>query len=179
MGLVDRVILTIYTFALAFISLLSVLLALGWDEPERVLRIAMVTQGGRVAVGLVGLVFFAVSVRLLYFAFNRPNRNRAVVHEAQLGEVRISLEAVENLVSRVARGIKGIRDVRPFVRMSPEGLEVRLRVWVSPDVGIPELTQHLQEEIVRYVRNVVGVGVMGVETFVENITTESRRARVE
>ncbi|MBE3590458.1 MAG: hypothetical protein IMW98_06510 [Firmicutes bacterium] len=46
-------------------------------------------------------------------------------------------------------------------------------------MSIPELTQHMQEEIARYVRSVVGVGVANVETFVENITTESRRARVE
>lgn len=179
MGLVDRIILTIYTFALAFFSLAIVLLALGWDEPQSLLAAAVATQSGRVALGLAGLVFFAVSVRLLYFAFNRPNRHRAVVHEAELGEVRISLEAVENLVARVARGIKGVRDVRPVVRDGPEGLDVRLRVWVSPDVSIPELTQHMQEEIARYVRSVVGVGVANVETFVENITTESRRARVE
>ncbi|MBE3590668.1 MAG: alkaline shock response membrane anchor protein AmaP, partial [Firmicutes bacterium] len=116
MGLVDRIILTIYTFALAFFSLAIVLLALGWDEPQSLLAAAVATQSGRVALGLAGLVFFAVSVRLLYFAFNRPNRHRAVVHEAELGEVRISLEAVENLVARVARGIKGVRDVRPVVR---------------------------------------------------------------
>ncbi|MBX6349882.1 MAG: alkaline shock response membrane anchor protein AmaP [Clostridia bacterium] len=179
MGLVDRVILTIYTFALAFISLLSVLLSLGWEEPERALRLAMTTQSGRVAVGLAGLVFFAVSVRLLYFAFHRPNRARAVVHQAELGEVRVSLEAVESLISRVARGVKGVREARPHVRPAEGGLDVRLVAAVSPDVNIPELSRHLQEEIARYVRNVVGVAVTNVDTFVENITSESRRARVE
>lgn len=179
MGIFDRVILTLYTFSLAFVSLGALLLALGWSKPMEAVQELLASGSGRVGLGIVATIFFGVSVRLLWFAFRRPQRYRAVVHEGDLGEVRITLEAVENLVQRVARGVPGVRDVKPAVARGERGLEVYLRLWVAPDVNIPRLGEELREEIRRYVQEVVGVEVVHVDLSVENITLESRRARVE
>lgn len=179
MRLVDRVILTLYTFALAFLSLSTVLLALGWNQPLDAFQTAARTVEGRWTLGILGLIFFAVSLRLLYAGFRRQRDGRPVRHEAALGEVFISLDAIENLVGRVARGQRGVRDARPAVETGPEGLCVRLRTWVSPDVNIPRLAEDLQQEIGRYVEQVVGVQVAEVRIAVENITTEARRSRVD
>ncbi|MDI3269552.1 MAG: alkaline shock response membrane anchor protein AmaP [Bacillota bacterium] len=179
MGIFDRVILTLYTFSLAFVSLGALLLALGWSKPMEGVQEVLLSSSGRVVLGMVATIFFGVSVRLLWFAFRRPQRYRAVVHQGDLGEVRITLEAVENLVQRVARGVQGVREVKPAVARGERGLEVYLRLWVAPDVNIPRLADLLRQEIRRYVEDVVGVEVVQVDLSVENITSENRRARVE
>lgn len=144
------------------------------DEIERLLADA----NGRWATGLVGLVFFVASVRLLYFAFRRRGVGRGVVHDSDLGEVRISMNAVENLVSRVARQQRGVRDVRSLAAFTDGRISVDLRTWVGPDVSIPELTDLLQKEVVRYVRNVIGIDVSQVRVQVVNIA-EGRRGKAD
>lgn len=178
MGIFDRVILTIYTFALTFLSAAFVALALGWREPLDHVGKVLENPNGRWAIGLTGAVFFIASVRLLYFAFRRAG-GRAVVHENELGEVRISLDAVENLVVRVARHQRGVREVRALAEIAEGRVRVYLRVWVSPDLSIPELGQTLQREVARQVREVTGAEAAEVRVHVVNVTSEGRRVRSE
>lgn len=179
MGIADRIILTLYTIALTLFSLLAVAVAFGWSRPLDTVLAALQASSGRAAVASVGAIFFLSSVRLLILAFRRRQPGQQVVHETELGEVRISLDAVENLMQRVARQVKGVRDVRPAVRLSPEGVEARLRVWVAPDISIPDVARELQDELRRSVQNVVGVELAALDVHVENVTTEVRRGRVE
>ncbi len=179
MGLFDRIILTIYTFALTFLSAAFVAMAAGWSVPLDAVRDILDLQQGRLAVGVTAGAFFVASVRLLYFAFRRRGVGRTVRHDTDLGEVRISLAAVENLVTRVARQQSGVREVRPMAEVRDGAIRVTLRAVVSPDVSIPEMSDLLQKEVVRYVRNVVGVDVSEVRVIISNISSEHRRGRVE
>lgn len=177
MGLLDRLLLTVYTLALTVFSAITVVVALGDQRPFHAFQVVLLTATGRWITGGISLLVLASSVRLLYSAFARPRIQ--VVHETELGDVRISREAVENLVQRVARQIRGVRDVRARVALASDGVEARARIWVSPDVGIPGLAQQMQDEVRRAVREVVGVELTLFEVRVENITTEGRRVRVE
>lgn len=178
MGVFDRIILTIYTFALTFLSAAFVALAAGWLTPLDRIRTVLGDPNGRWAIGLTGSIFFVASVRLLYFGFRRRATGRAVVHDTDLGEVRISLEAVENLIARVARHQRGVREARPLVAIAEGRISAYLRIWVAPDVHIPELTGSLQREIVRQVGAVMGAEVSDVRIDVINVS-EPRRSRVE
>jgi uncharacterized alkaline shock family protein YloU len=173
-SLFDRVVLTFYTFALLFISALAVAMAVsGWTSPLETALFYLRRPESRWAVGAVGAVFFLVSARLLYLAFRR-RPSAAVVHSASLGEVRISLGAVENLVSRVARGMKGVRDVRVGGEVRRERLYLSLRLEVGPEVAIPELADALQKEVARQVRQVVGTEVAGVSVQIKDIVGRTR-----
>ncbi len=177
MGLLDRLLLTVYTVALTLFSAITVVVALGDQRPFHAFQLALVNPEGRWITGLVSLLVLASSVRLLYSAFARPRMQ--VVHETDLGDVRIAREAVENLVQRVARQVRGVRDIRARVALGPDGVVAWARVWVSPDVGIPGLARQVQDEVRRAMREVVGVELSELRLHVENISTEGRRTRVE
>ncbi|MCL4425986.1 MAG: alkaline shock response membrane anchor protein AmaP [Firmicutes bacterium] len=179
MGILDRVILIVYNFTLAFLSSLIVLLALGWTSPLLWLSSSLASGQGRVLVGLSGLALFLLSLRLIYLGFRRRYGGQTVIQETPLGEVRIALEAIENLVKKVARQVPGVRDVRAGVTNQPAGVAASLRITVSPDVNIPEVSDQVQNSIKNYVRSVVGIGVTEVRIAVENITNEVKRSRVE
>jgi len=102
-----------------------------------------------------------------------------VVHETSMGEVRISLEAVENLVRKVARSTKGVREVKASVRHNKDELSVALRCTVSPEVSIPEVSEEIQNSVRQYVKRVVGVELAEVQLEVENIANDSRRGRLD
>lgn len=181
MGILDSVILTIYTLAMMVLSLLMVLGAVvpDWIKPAEWLTTAMSTTRGLVSVGLIGFIFFASSVRLITLAFRRQGGGQPVVHETAMGEVRISLEAVENLIRKVARSTKGVREVKAVVRHDKEDLSVSLRCTISPEVSIPEVSEEIQNNVRQYVKRVVGVDLAEVQLEVENIANDSRRGRLD
>ncbi|BDG59880.1 alkaline shock response membrane anchor protein AmaP [Caldinitratiruptor microaerophilus] len=176
MGTLDRVILTLYTLSLAILSFLTALYAVSPDWVPIVRWFEEARSGpNRLVLGLVGAAFFAVSVRLIFFAFARRGAGQAVVHETEVGEVRISLSAVESLVRRVARGIKGVRDVKAGVFLGPSGLVAEIRGTLSPDVSIPDVSAEMQSAVKAQVHRVVGVEVAEVRVRVESLATEPRR----
>ncbi len=179
MGIFDRIILTLYTIALTVISAAFVALATGWLMPLNYIETVLSDINGRWVVGLAGSAFFVASVRLLYFAFRRSGGSRSIVHRSELGEVRVSLEAVENLVTRVAVLKPGVKDVRASAGATNGKVTVNLRIRVSPDTSIPQLSDELQREVARQVRNVIGVEVAQVRLHVTSITTDNKRGRVE
>lgn len=175
----DQIILTLYIFTLAAISVIAVFASLHVWQPQLWIDAGLTSTPGRLFIGLAGAIFFVVSFRLIYAAFRRRGAGQAVVHETALGNVRISLDAVENLVRKVARGIKGVREMQAEVGRSPDGLSIGLRGVISPDVSIPEVSEEIQTAVKSYVRRVVGVDVAEVRIEVENITNESRRSRLD
>jgi len=177
MGALDRVLLFVYTVALMVCAAVSLVISLGYQAPFRAFELAFHTAQGRWTTGAVSLLVLVASVRLLYSAFAQPRVH--VVHVTELGEVRISREAVEHLLQRVARQVRGVRDVRPRATISGESIAAHLRIWVSPDVNIPGLAGQLQEELRRAVREVVGVELTELHVAVESITAEARRTRLE
>ena len=177
MGALDRVLLSVYAVALMAFAAVSLLVSLGYQEPFRLFQLAFATLQGRWVTGAISLLVLVAGVRLISSAFASPRVQ--VVHVTDLGEVRISREAVEHLIQRVARQVRGVRDVRPQVSIAPESLAARIRIWVSPDVNIPGLAAQLQDELRRAVHEVVGVELTELDVAVENITAEVRRGRVE
>jgi uncharacterized alkaline shock family protein YloU len=181
LGIIDRIVLTIYTLALAIFSGLMTVVAIfpRWAQPHLWLEETLRTARGRWALGLIGAAFFAVSVRLIAVAFMRRGGGQPVVHETSLGEVRISLDAVENLVRRTARSIKGVREIKAVVTNAKDGLHVLLAGTISPEVSIPDVSEEIQSAVRQYVKRVVGVDLVEVRLEVENIGNEGRRSRLD
>jgi uncharacterized alkaline shock family protein YloU len=93
--------------------------------------------------------------------------------------VRISLDAVENLVRKTARGIKGVREIKAVVSHTKDGLHVFLTGTISPEVSIPEVSEEIQSQVRNYVKRVVGVELVDIRIEVENIANEGRRTRLD
>ncbi|MDP2871710.1 MAG: alkaline shock response membrane anchor protein AmaP [Bacillota bacterium] len=181
-GVFDRVVLALFTLAVAVISFLFLAMAaLGWLAPVNYLWevLRFTNYNGRWLIGVLSSLSLIVSLRFLYFGFRRDRPWQTLIHQTDMGEVRISLSAVENLVTKVARSLKGVRDVRASVFPTPGGLGVRVRGVVSPEVNVPETAREIQQAVTDYTRNVVGVEVTEVKVMVQNITNETRRGRVE
>lgn len=182
LGIIDRVVLTLYTFSLALLSGLMVVVAIApdWAQPHVWFEEALRSGGrGRWAIGLIGAVFFAVSVRLISIAFRRKGGGQPVIHETSMGEVRISLDAVENLIRKTARSIKGVREIKVVVTHGKDGLHVFLSGTISPEVSIPEVSEEIQGSVRQYVKRVVGVDLIDIRLEVENIANEGRRTRLD
>lgn len=171
MGIFDRIILSIYTLLLAFLSLGVVLLSL------RLISLELVWTGisyvnGRWEAGLVGAVFFLVSLRLLLAGIRSHRAKDAIVHHTDMGDVHISLDAIKNLVEKTSRHTRGVRGVKVRVEHDGHGLKVYLKAVVSPENNVPSVSEELQKKVHEHIKTTVGVELVDVQILVENISND-------
>ncbi len=172
MGPFDRVLLTIYTLAVSIVAVLGLLMLFGLLTP--VSPSEYVTREVQAAV--LG-VFLLVGLRLMVSGKQKKPDRQAIVDETVLGEVKVSLTAIESLIVKVASAVPGVREVRPRVVSDGGSIAIEIKATVTPDVSIPELSQNMQKTVQDAVRDVTGLTVQKIRVSVENIA--SHKGRVE
>lgn len=174
----DRGLMALYSLVVTVLLLLGVLVMAGWQLPLVWLKDLWRDPGQRSGLWAALVVLFLAGLRLIMAAWQKPKAGgRAVVHEGALGQVRISLQAIESLVDKVVGQTQGVREVKSGIIPLAAGVGIEIRVVVTPDVNIPELSRQIQEQVKTYVYQVTGVSVSEIKVLVSNIAAE--RPRVE
>ncbi|MHB1421544.1 MAG: alkaline shock response membrane anchor protein AmaP [Bacillota bacterium] len=174
----ERVLLALYALIVVVISALALSVAAGWTVPLDVVNASFDSLNSRWIIGAVSALLLLLGLSLTMAQFRNPPVAQALVQSTPLGEVRITLQALENMVSKVSRKIKGIRDIKPRIHITPEGVAIQIQATVSPDQNIPLVTGQLQETIKDYVQSNVGIDVLEVRIMIQSITQEAQ-ARVQ
>ncbi|MCE5285745.1 MAG: alkaline shock response membrane anchor protein AmaP [Pelosinus sp.] len=173
MGIIDRIILLIYTLLLIILSVGVILMSLCLI-PWEVVSATLQSIYGQWEAALAAGVFLLVSIRLLLASFrsNVSHSNEAIVHHTDMGDVQITLDAVKNLVEKTARHTRGVRDVKVYIRHFEEGLKVQLRIVTSPENNVPAVSLEIQQRVHEYIKNTVGIELSDIHILVENISND-------
>ncbi len=127
----------------------------------------------------ISLVLLAASVRLLTAGTSRKKPASAVLKTTDLGMIRVSLETLDTLTQKAVHSFQEVRDVVSTVLPeADEGVRIKLKVTILPDVRMPELTQNIQEKVKKYVEEMSGIAVREVLVYIDNLTV-ARPSRVE
>ncbi len=126
-----------------------------------------VTLATAAVLFLIAVIFIALGLRS---AVRKPGN--ALLKGSEYGEVLISITAVENMVLRVIQQTQGIKDVSRQVTYTPDGLVVRVKIRVMPDIALPGLISDLQNRIKEYLEEITGATVNEVKVMVENIIVD-------
>lgn len=189
MNLFDRFILTLYSLALIVISLFTIGLFFGL-VPLGVVSDQLVNLYANPVAALpymiVAILFLVISVRFFIgsFLFGRPSKQeRGIRQRGELGDVTISNATIQTIAERVARKVKGVRDLKTTVNVLESGNLIELRVSIDGETPIPEITQKLQYEVKATVEAIAGVEITEVRiTIAEVVTQENlplRTRRIE
>lgn len=127
------------------------------------------------AVALAALVVFLLAFWVFIQNLRPAEKIQTINHQGELGEYRISFEALHNLVLQATRDIKGVRDTRPRLALKETGLVIDLKLSTLPDLKVPDLVEEVQNKVKTYVQEISGVDVAEVKVLVVDITKESRR----
>lgn len=179
MGIFDRIILSIYTLLLSFLSFGVILISL------RIISLDYIWTSfsyihGQWEAALVGGVFFLVSVRLLLASLRSRGSKDTIIQHTDMGEVHIALSAVENLIEKAARHCKGVRGAKIHVTHNKEGLKVNIKVVISPENNVPSVSAEIQRKVQEYIKNTVGVELAEITVLVDNISNDFKtKHRVE
>ncbi len=176
MGLFDRALLAVYACFLTVVFLIFSAVMMGWTLPVLLFRGFFYPGRPNVLWALILVLIFA-GVRLFWVSVRKPKGRHVVLAEGKPGQVKLSLQAIENLVEKVVSQINGVKEIKPRIFSVPQGIGIQIRASVTPDVNIPEVSAEIQDRVKERVFEVTGLSVGTVRVLIENIAV--KRPRVE
>jgi len=159
-----RVVLIVSSIVLAIGGFLSVLTGLGWD-PTGYLNLIMCR--GDIGAVLFGLGSIILALRLFTGAVFESRHESNFIEKTELGEVRVSLRVVEDLVQGLLGELEDVDDVHVQVRENPDhsGILISVSVQVQPGRNIPQISDEIRRQVQEYIGQEIGIRVadVGVE----------------
>ncbi len=175
MNIFFRVLLAIYAFCLAVFSAFAMYVAIlpdAYVEISGHIIQAISTDNAialRVAVFIVALIFFALSIMFLLSGVRSGKDKKAVSKHTNIGEIKISLNSIENIAINASKRTNGVRESKTLVKKAEDGVEIEVRVIVMPDMSIPVITEEVQGRVKKSVEDASGVTVRSVKVIVDSI----------
>ena len=110
----------------------------------------------RPALGLGGLLLMAAGAAVVWGNIAARRWERIIILRNPLGEVHVSLSALEDL-GRVVKGdVPGLRDVKLRISAGRRGLQVRARITLAAVEDLGAATEAVQAAIRKRLQQVVG-----------------------
>lgn len=111
----------------------------------------------QVAAGTIGVLFVLIGLVAPYRQAKSMKRGRVLSFQNPDGEVTVSLNAIEEYIHKIAKGIPGIKDVRSRVDITKRGIDVITDVALSAGSNIPQVTETIQTEVRDKVQGMLGI----------------------
>jgi len=114
-----------------------------------------------IAARIIVLVFsiFLIFIALFTIFGNLETRRqeRTVVLESPLGDIMVSLSAIEDFSKVIKNQIDGVKDIKGKVYAKRKRMDVRAKVVLYSDRSVAEVTQEVQEAIINYIKYTLGI----------------------
>ncbi|MBD2869558.1 alkaline shock response membrane anchor protein AmaP [Paenibacillus arenilitoris] len=135
----------------------------------------------QITTAVLGFVLFVLSLRFFIVSLQRGSASAPSIDQrTDFGDIRISLETIENLALKAASRQRGVKDLRARIRATDAGLDIVIRAVVDGESSIPVLTEEIQKAVKEHIEDIAGIPVTHVSVYVANIIqTGTFKSRVE
>nr|WP_282580189.1 alkaline shock response membrane anchor protein AmaP [Natroniella sulfidigena] len=168
----DRFFMLLFTVILILLSLTMIGLSVELISSQYLFEFVKGLEN-RIEVGILGLIFFLMSVRILQLLFRRKKSKSALIKSSKSGKIMISLEAINNLVKNLVRQEDEVIEIDSVLKAEEKGVHISLKLAVISETNVPQLSQRLQEVIKEQVTESTGVKVGQVEILVKELQSEA------
>ena len=166
MKLLDRLILrfgALLTLVTGGISVAAGILLYGNDLGD-----SLVMRSLPLALIIAGAVAVIISVVNFLVARRYTARRKAFITQPnEMGELRIAVSAVENLIQKCVETHKEVRVQEMNVYNHRGSIDLDLRVSMNSNVSIPHAVEQLQSQIKRYLAASSGIEVHNITVSVD------------
>ncbi|MBD2847295.1 alkaline shock response membrane anchor protein AmaP [Paenibacillus sp. IB182496] len=183
--IMDRLLLFLYSLLVGAAAVVAISIGAGWVTKRMAGNsIDQLYDGSPwipATVIIVAVVVLLLSLRFFYVTIRRDSASvPSIDQRTDFGDIRISMETVENLALKAAAKQRGVKDLRARIRVADAGLEIVLRAVVDGETPIPALTEDIQRAVKEHVEDITGIPVSLVTVFVANIIqSQTFKSRVE
>ncbi|AFM42239.1 hypothetical protein Desaci_3344 [Desulfosporosinus acidiphilus SJ4] len=152
-------------------------MATGWGLPYDLLLQGLHWLKWNPLESLVVAVFLLLGGLLLLVRPQDNNDRTFRTSSGSDGEVRISQEALEEIIARSATAISGVMQVQSKLRERESGLQIIVSCQYEQGILIPQTSKKLKEKVKQDVELYTGISVIEVKVFVRRLE-RVRTARV-
>ncbi|QJD82296.1 alkaline shock response membrane anchor protein AmaP [Cohnella herbarum] len=171
----DRLLLFFYSLAIGIVAVVAIAAASGGFSESWLKEVVSdftgdvrAVQGSVIGVAVILLL---ISVRFLVVSVRRDSNSAPSINQrTEHGDIRISVETVENLALKAASRTRGVKDLRARVRVSEAGLGILIRAFVDGEGSIPTMSEEMQRTVSQQIEEATGIPVAEVSVFIANVT---------
>jgi len=183
MGIINRFLLFLYTISFALLSLGLIVVCLQ-IVPTQYIWNEFFYLSGRWETGAVAFVVFLWSIHLLSLSFVSTKKSsydkEAIIVHGSMGDVRVSVAAIRNMVDKVTRMVSGVRDVKVQVTAErsktkerlPEGtsVQIKLRIIIGQESNVAKISDAIQDTVQSHLQEFIGLKNFSVNISVADIS---------
>lgn len=176
MKLLDKIALVLFSNIVLIISVVLCIVIFGWVKLDTIAICINSLLEGQMAQNItLGVLIALILLAIRGIFFTDPKQEsqteNGILIQNENGKLFISKDTIQNLVSGVAKEIKGAKDVSSKVRLSKDNfINIDVVLFVEQDIVIKELTSMLQTKIKETVKKSMDVEIKEVNVTIRNIT---------
>jgi len=178
MPLMGRLALFIYNLLFLAVAGVVVAISLGWTEPIAYLNWVVSTPENRIIMGALGGLGVLLVVLVLIMSSRgtkgQIHTDEVLVEQGFPGEVSISIAAIKVIIMKAVKHVEGVRETRPMIRQSPEGVVVTLHTMINPDLSVPQLAGSLQAVVKDSLEKIAGLQVAEIKILVDEFNPANK-----
>lgn len=115
------------------------------------------SPAAKVTVISFSLFFLLTAILTIIGNLERKLSQRSVLLESPMGEIRVSLNAIEDFSRIVRNQVEGVKDISGRVIANRKGFDVTARVVLYSDRSVADVSQEIQDAIIRYIQYTLGI----------------------
>lgn len=168
----NRLLIFIFALLIGATSLVTLFMALGWTTPLDYLNHVFNSLNNRWVIGITSLFLFLAALYLCFRGFGKNSILQTKIINNDTGEISITLAAVEALVKKAAFQIKGVREVKPLIRLTPDGIAIFMKTGMQPGTMIPQAAEELQLAVKGYLEQTAGLKIVEIKVLITHVSQE-------
>ncbi|MFW6269026.1 MAG: alkaline shock response membrane anchor protein AmaP [Bacillota bacterium] len=169
MKLAYKLLILIIALVIMFCSLVVAFYSFSFTEVE-FLPDLISEAYGRWDIGIVMIIAFIAGASIIYPVFqNTGGKKTTLISQTELGNINITLTALDNLIHKVAESQEGVKNIDTNIRNTEDGILISITAGIKSDLIIPELADNLQQKIKNYLEKTSGVNVSEVKILIKHI----------
>lgn len=177
MSVIWRVLFFVYNLFVLFLAGAALASAAGRPEPLKYIITALATPGNRLALGVVAIIFMVFTLMVLYYLLKGERQPRSIVVEQDLtGEISITVPAIKAIIMKAVKPVEGLREIRPVVNSSTQGLVIYLHTAVNPSVSVPNMGREIQALVKKSLQEIGGLQVAEVRVLADDLSQSQKPA---
>lgn len=162
MGSLDRFVLGLYGLFFMVMGIVTNLINFNYlshKEFKEILGSIYLSSDDKILWIFLGVLIFLIGISILNIALGRRDSQKAVIIKTDNGEVRISMNAIEDYIRKTALRIKEIRDIKSKIFMRGKELRINSKIILKTDVDVNNIVIKIQNEIEESVHSMLGIDI--------------------
>ncbi|MCE5301350.1 MAG: alkaline shock response membrane anchor protein AmaP [Spirochaetia bacterium] len=111
----------------------------------------------RITVFSFSLLLVLIGIFTIWGNMQKRLSERTVILQSPMGEILVSLNAIEDFSRVVRNQVDGVKDIKGRVISTRKGMKVSAYVTLYSDHSVADVTQEIQKAIIQYIQFTLGI----------------------